>query len=178
MANRPRGLWIIGDAPEPSFRLDCIRDQHHNHLGQLVNDCTLDRPPASSGASRKQILGVLARLHVDYGLGEDAVYDTVSAALVANAPAAEPSFALPEPYLKIAKMHFALPSHQAGVAVAMLLDAADNLVAAVQAGHLESRDAVIQLGDLFLPLFEGSDPTCTPLRSPSEPVESRGCSPR
>lgn len=114
---------------------------------------------ATHGASRERLLGVLARAYVEHSLGPGAVYDTVTAALAAMTSAEEPSSVLPERYVEIAATFFALPQNHAAVGVAMFLGAADNLVAAVQAGWLESEDAVISLVDLFLPMFERGEST-------------------
>ncbi|MFI2102797.1 TetR/AcrR family transcriptional regulator [Isoptericola sp. NPDC019693] len=105
---------------------------------------------AARGASRAELLGVLAAAYVDHSLGAGEVYDTVSAARTAAEHVDQHVFELPASAPQLAEALGIPPDRRTGTLVAFL-GAADNLVAAVQAGVLDRDTAVDHLVALFAP---------------------------
>lgn len=112
---------------------------------------------AAEGATRREALDALARAYVRHSLGEGAVYDTVAAARTAAESAEVPVFALPDSYRTVAREVFGVPAGREAPVLAMFLGAADNLVAAVQAGLVAPEAAVDHLADAFAPLLSAGE---------------------
>ncbi|HLS92057.1 MAG TPA: hypothetical protein VK015_00920, partial [Microbacterium sp.] len=117
------------------------------------------RRAAAAGAPQAGLLGVLARTYIEHSLGDGAVYDTVTAALAAAAPADDRPLALSDSQLALARDLFAQSAERGPVAIVMFLGAADALVDAVRDGLVEREDAIAHLVDLFLPLLPDGDAT-------------------
>ncbi|MFD6134129.1 TetR/AcrR family transcriptional regulator [Isoptericola sp. NPDC060257] len=120
----------------------------------VVSDA-LDRA-AARGASRPELLDVLARAYVEHSLGAGEVYDTVSAARTAAEDVEQHVFELPGSAPRLAEV-LGIPAARATGVLVMFLGAADNLVAAVQAGLLDRDAAVDHLVALFAPQLPVGD---------------------
>ncbi|MEU2199220.1 TetR/AcrR family transcriptional regulator [Isoptericola sp. NPDC019482] len=111
---------------------------------------------AARGVSRPEVLEVLARTYVDHSLGAGEVYDTVSAARTAAQDVEQHVFELPASAPRLAEALGVPAGRETGMLV-MFLGAADNLVAAVQAGVLDRDAAVDHLVALFAPQLPAGD---------------------
>lgn len=103
-------------------------------------------------ASRDETGGavaVIAAAYVDHSLGLGGVFKAITAARTAAEGMGGETFAPPETYVELAMQGVGLSREAAVPLIVMFLGAADNLVAAVQAGVLTRDAAVVHLVDLF-----------------------------
>lgn len=118
------------------------------------------------GATDEELLEIVARSYVNYGLNEGSVYDTILAARISH-KAETRMFDLDASILPLLAECTGAREEALAPLVAMFVGAADYLVAAVQAGRFTEYEAVQHLITLFSPQVAalagacGSDATDT-----------------